>query len=438
MNIIERIIKFNELFGILQSTNSRLDKEYIVQNFFEKYPNLYEDWIYILETLDGKHPIGWTFHTDTSWNGVPEAFHTVKMWIQSFESKSPKTNENIAHSQYFAGKTIGAFLEPIVNRTLRLGIGRSLLKTENLSPMLAKKYDPVKSPIFDYIVTEKLNGNRCIAYFEDYWRFVSRSGKKLNVVIDMTGLPKEYIYDGELLSDEQTNQSIRRTCEIQLKSNITPMSEFESARAFSKTSGMVNDKTVNHPLVYNIFDIIDVTVIASERKKILNEIRRQNESKFTQVRILPILYQGKDTKIITKLLDDITFSGGEGLMLNQPFLSYQQKRSDALLKYKKVKTMDMYVLDVYEGTGKYEGMAGSIFCYLLTDDGKEISCNVGSGLSDEQRDLWWINPKNIVGKVVEIGYQSISQNKGSKSDEYSLQFPRLLSVRMDKDKPSEY
>lgn len=439
MNVIERTTKFDNLFLDLQSTNSRLGKEYYIQMFLEKYPELYDDWVYILETLSGKHPIGWTFITNFDSSGVPEMFGSVRECIKYCECKSPKTLDNTMEAQRVLGRAIGYFIEPIVNRTLRLGIGRSLLDISDLSPMLAKKFDPIKSPVFQYIVTEKLNGNRCIAYYyQDKWHFVSRSGKQLKVDIDMTGMPKEYIYDGELLSYDQTQQSIRRTIEIQMRSNLTHMSEFESAKEFMKTTGMVNDKSVNHPLVYNIFDIIDIHTPADERKKRLAEIGKNINYAYPQVRILPILYQGKNTDIINKLLDEITFSGGEGLMLNQPFLSYQHKRTDALLKYKKVKTMDMYVLDTYEGTGKYENAVGSLYCYLMTDDGRKVSCNVGSGLSDAERVLWWLNKSNIVGKVVEVGYQSISQNKGSRDNEYSLQFPRLIRVRNDKTKPSEY
>lgn len=438
MTIIERIKLFDNLFDELQATNSRIDKEYYVNRFSEKWPELHDDLIYILETLAGKHPIGWTFKVDTSWDGVPEAYDTVKKWIMSLESCLPKTDDNTSHKQHLAGKTIGTFLESIVNRTLRLGIGQSLLEKSNLSPMLAKKFDN-HSPILHYIVTEKLNGNRCIAYYSDSkWHFVSRSGKPLKVDIDMTRMPTEYIYDGELLSYDQTQQSIRRTIEIQMKANLTEMSDFASAREFSKTTGMVNDKETRHSLVYNVFDIIDNDMPAMARKKLLLEIGKQIDYAYPQVRILPILYQGKDLSIIDKLLDDITFTGGEGLMLNNPHMHYQNKRTDALLKYKKVKTMDMYVMSLYEGTGKYEGMVGSLWCYLMTDDGKQVHCSVGTGLSDTQRGFWYENPKAIIGKVVEVGYQSISQRKDSKDNEYSLQFPRLLRVRTDKTKPSEY
>ena len=441
MNIIDRITKFNDLFEDLQSTTSRLDKEYTVHSFFSRYPELQTDWEYILETLAGKHPIGFTFNADTAHVGVPECYGEIKLWIMRLEAMTPKTNENIAHIQHIAGSLVGKFLEPIVNRTLRLGIGRSLLEPGELSPMLAKKFEPDKAPIFNYIVTEKLNGNRCIAYYDEIsckWNFVSRSCKPLKIKIDMTGLPLSYIYDGELLSYDQTQQSLRRTYEIQNEFDLTEMSEFEASREFSKTTGMVNDNSTDHFLVYNIFDIVNSNEIAEKRKEILAEISKNIKYAYPQVRILPVLYKGKDFNIIKKLLDNITFSGGEGVMLNQPFMSYLHKRTDALLKYKKVKTMDMMVIDVYEGTGKYEMMAGGIRCRLITDDGRVVNCNVGSGLSDAQRDSWYQNPNSIIGSVVEIGYQAISQNKNSSDKEYSLQFPRLLKVRKDKIVPSEY
>ena len=61
MTLEERVKWFEMLFEALQSTNSRLEKEREVKIFTAVHPELISDWNYILETLDSKHPIGWTF-----------------------------------------------------------------------------------------------------------------------------------------------------------------------------------------------------------------------------------------------------------------------------------------------------------------------------------------------------------------------------------------
>ena len=85
--------------------------------------------------------------------------------------------------------------------------------------------------------------------------------------------------------------------------------------------------------------------------------------------------------------------------------------------------MDMKVVQVCEGTGKYEGFVGAIKCIADTSDGKHIEVYVGSGLSDEQRFEWAKNENDIIGKIVEIGYFEVSQNSGQRgTNNYSYSY----------------
>ena len=211
MTLSERITIFEFLFEELQDTNSRIEKEAIVKIFEKTYPELKEDWTYILETLDGKHPIGWTF----VWRKCdPSPFmdsQTIKTVIKLCEEVPNKSQEETQACERIIGR-YGVFIERIVNRTLRLGIGKSLLGTTNTTPMLAKKYEG-QMLHNDVFVTEKLDGNRCLALFNrdtGKWEFKSRSGKAMNVNFDMTGMNPNFIYDGEVMSLAQTQLSEKR------------------------------------------------------------------------------------------------------------------------------------------------------------------------------------------------------------------------------------
>jgi DNA ligase-1 len=435
MTLEERVQIFDCFFDLLQSTSGRLAKEQAVTVFESTYPELKEDWVYILETLNGQHPIGWTFVARANPNEMGRSFETIKDMIVYCETLGNK-------SQLYTGdrergiNMYGDFLAPIVNRTLRLGIGKSLLEKTNITPMLAKKYEgkPLRGDVF---VTEKLDGNRCIASFNhmtDEWEFYSRSGKPMKVWFDMTGLNTDYIYDGEVMSLAQTELSHKRSLSIFDEKIAQDIDTEQAQLLFNKTSGLINSKGPKTGLIYNIFDIIIDKPYVIRRVILEEHLPVSND-----VRILPVLYCGDDVTVVNNLLDKIIQMGGEGVMLNVASRLYENKRTDALLKYKQVKHIDMRVVNVYGGAGKYEGLIGGLHCYIKTDDGKEIFCDVGSGLSDEQRVRWAENPLDIIGSIVTVGYHELTQSSveiGSKN--YSLRFPRLITVRRDKDTTSEY
>lgn len=438
MSLKERVTFFDNLFILLTSTTSRNMKELIVKREMSKHPEYEEDWKYILETLDGKHPIGWTFQARyTDRNFIH--FTTIKNCIIYLE-KCPKTNDSTYGAECLMGK-YGIFLEPIVNRTLRLGIGKSLLPKTDLTPMLAKKYEPSK--YYSYrdliVITEKLDGNRCIAsYVDGEWKFTSRSGKPLNVNIDMSGLPLDYIYDGELMSVQQTQRSMARTNYINAGVTFKNFgSQLYDQQLFNQTSGLVNRKGEKSGLVYNIFDIVNNESYEDRRALLMNITKTCALG--NEVRILPVLYIGRFTEDIDLLLDNMVNMGGEGLMINFLDRGYEHKRSDALLKYKRVQTIDMFVYSFEYGKGKYEGMVGALNCRITKEDGSIITCQVGTGISDAEREEWAINPNLIVNKFVEIGYHEITQNKDFvNSNIFSLRFPRFIRIRNDKNSTSEY
>lgn len=435
MKITERIIVFEKLFEDLMSTNSRTEKEMIVADFLCDYPILKEDWTYILETLDGKHPIGWTFQVAENHYNV--FYDSIAIAIRALEDVKYWTGLNALSTQSAERRIaceLGKFLEPIVNRTLRLGIGKSLLSKSDLTPMLAKKYEG--QHIIDFVcVTEKLDGNRCIAHHDGTkWCFTSRSGKPLNVAPDMYGLPTEYIYDGELMSSQQTKLSMLRCDDILLKFYGRAYNQYN---LFNETAGLINNKSdpTKKDLIYNIFDIIKPGISYRDRRVILDGLSGES----IRPRIVPSLYYGNNIDNINILLDKISYMGGEGIMLNLASGEYEHKRSSELLKYKKVQTMDMKVLDIFEGKGKYEGMVGGLLCTMTTSDGKEITCEVGSGLNDAQREEWADNPEDIIGKTIEVAYHELTQDARNKNTHrYSLRFPRLKIIRADKDDTSEF
>ena len=84
--------------------------------------------------------------------------------------------------------------------------------------------------------------------------------------------------------------------------------------------------------------------------------------------------------------------GYEGLMIKPIKEGYKCKRSHAWLKIKPFIEVTLEVVALEEGTGKNEGLLGALVVEG-EDDGKFFKLNVGSGLTDENREQIWANPR---------------------------------------------
>ena len=98
-------------------------------------------------------------------------------------------------------------------------------------------------------------------------------------------------------------------------------------------------------------------------------------------------------------------------------------------KVKKMYPVDLEVIDIEEGTGINQNKVGA-----LVVNYKGYKVKVGSGLTKEQRELWWNNPNLILGKIITVQYFEETTNK--KDDSLSLRFPVLKEVRNDKTEES--
>jgi DNA ligase-1 len=127
-----------------------------------------------------------------------------------------------------------------------------------------------------------------------------------------------------------------------------------------------------------------------------------------------------------KEINAMAIAGGyEGIMLKDPGGVYQCKRSTAWLKLKPFIEVSLEVTNIEEGTGKNVGKMGALVCEG-TDDGKDIVVNVGSGFTDNMRDVFWEARQDLIGNIVEVRADAITQNQDGT---YSLRFPRFLRFR---------
>jgi hypothetical protein len=78
-----------------------------------------------------------------------------------------------------------------------------------------------------------------------------------------------------------------------------------------------------------------------------------------------------------------------------------------------------------QGTGRNENRLGAIICEGEDND-RRIRVNVGTGFSDALRDEYWANRDDLLGHLVEVQADAVTQNQDGS---YSLRFPRFLRFR---------
>ena len=118
--------------------------------------------------------------------------------------------------------------------------------------------------------------------------------------------------------------------------------------------------------------------------------------------------------------------GYEGLMIKPINQGYKCKRSHAWLKIKPFIEVTLKVVALEEGTGKNAGGLGAL-AVEGEDDGKFFKLNVGSGLTDDNREQIWGNQDAVIGQLVEIRADAVTISQDSSA--YSLRFPRFKTFR---------
>ncbi len=187
-----------------------------------------------------------------------------------------------------------------------------------------------------------------------------------------------------------------------------------------------------------LFDIIPLSEF-QKGKSIMGQRRRSNLlrtmkptfDKVGSIDIIPQIEVDLDSYVgeleFKQYNKDAIEQGFEGIMIKDPEAIYECKRSTSWLKQKPFIEVSLAVVAVEEGTGKNEGKLGALICEG-EDDGKKIRVNVGSGLTDDQRDEFWAGKQELIGQVVEIRADAATRNQDSE-DVYSLRFPRFLRFR---------
>jgi len=271
------------------------------------------------------------------------------------------------------------------------------------------------------LLEPKLDGVRAITVIDFESRTVTmytRNGKVLEnfghitkyLEDNLDNFGRSYVLDGEVVSHsfQDLMKQVHRKSDVQAEDarlclfDIVPLVEFKAGKS---VMGQRRRSKFLKENFSNIFADSGCIEIIPQIEVNLDEFLGEIE------------YKDYNKKMVEE--------GFEGIMIKDPEAKYECKRSVSWLKQKPFIEVSLSITAVEEGTGRNVGRLGALVCEGV-DDAKKICVNVGSGFTDGNRSSYWEERDTIVGQVVEVRADAITQNQDGS---YSLRFPRFLRFR---------
>jgi len=256
--------------------------------------------------------------------------------------------------------------------------------------MLAKKYDESRYQD-DLWMSLKLDGLR--ARFID-GKFFTRNGHEIKGMGHLENIiPASWRFDGELkdpsIHFQETSGDIR------------------SFAAAPNTELFVFDNPISDIPFYNRY------------KTYTDMVDQLNHNQIHAVKHVPV----KSPKHLIDTFEKSLNAGYEGLVIKPKNHLYVPKRNWSWMKLKNEETEDVPIVGFYEGEGKYEGMLGG----FIIERKNGVNVRVGSGFSDNQRKIIWLDKELFLSEIIELAYHEETPSG-------SVRHPVFKKFRGDKEK----
>ncbi|MCL2367186.1 MAG: hypothetical protein FWC75_09140 [Oscillospiraceae bacterium] len=413
-----------DIFELLTTTGSTLAKRDILienkdnEHFLELINYLLNPFL-----ITGISTKKISKETDRTPTKIFENFKDLMAYIFANNTGS---DEVIANIRQFLDKSepdLREFYKSIITKSAKLGcdiksvnkaLGRQFIPQWEVQQSYSIENAPLK-PGEWFSLSQKLNGVRG-TFFEG--KMFSRQGKELlgldHIIKDIKQLfsnADDWVLDGELV--RRNDEALPDNENFRIGTGLLGQDDADkSAMQFIVFDFLPKSEFVNGESVLTYKDRLNALIEMGARAEALN---------LQSIKRVELLYTGYDQKMIDLYLDQMVAEDKEGLMLNRD-KKYQCKRHNGILKVKRFYTIDLSVTDTEAGSGRLLGKLGAFVV-----DYKGHSVNVGSGMTDEQRDEFWANRESLIGRVIEIKYKEESTDK--KSGAKSLQFPTFVALR---------
>ena len=302
-----------------------------------------------------------------------------------------------------------------------------LAKEYSVGMKLPKELTKSKVPI-GWLLSEKYDGYRA-RFDSDKKCFVSRAQKGFNAPdwFKSAMIPNHHL-DGELWAGRENFQDMGV-----VRKKIPDPLEWKNIK-------------------YVVYDLPNYDGDFETRISALKELIELNNARWKMIRrelkepfrsldcplVMADQIKIKNMKQFNEIYDKVIAEGGEGVMIKDPKSSYEDKRSNFLLKYKPNFDAEAIIIDYTEGKGKYKGMLGGFVCKPLVNhdsfhsiDNDENHEFTISGMDDNVRENFKLT--HPVGTIISYEHSGLT-NSGKP------RFARYVRIREDvtvKDAPIE-
>lgn len=289
------------------------------------------------------------------------------------------------------------------------------------SVMLAKSYDPKRIKDWSNVTIEpKLDGVRVIAtVIDNEVVYRSRNGRVLDMFTHLDRelkklrgklslLNAQYddgaMFDGEMVADSAKFGDISGA--IHRKNHVATYARFHCF----------------HVMPLRLFNAGADNVSQVQRFAELARAIKSAAPDLVRYRKPVYVRDDLDVMITYKAMRAENYEGAMVKTVSEPWIG---KRSYAWMKMKPEETEDVIVSSLKKGTGKYSETLGALICHRVLKGGKLGAQVQVSGMTDEQRAVWWMAPKRIVGKMIEVAFHEATEIG-------KLRHPRFVRIRTDK------
>lgn len=291
------------------------------------------------------------------------------------------------------------------------------LKIDGMRGFITVKHETETDPVTKEEVP--VYGVRTTSREGNEWTSVRKVEDALLDVFAESGLTEDYVFDGEFYcgSFKATQSQIKKK-DVEAEDAVFiifdcfPLSQHNEV-------GTPDSYTERRLRLVNFFKAAGLPQLAKLQlsKSVLAANVDEVNALYVQARAL-----GKEGVVIKQLEGELA--------------KWKGKRGNGWLKIKDRETIDLKIVGAELGKpdGKYASTLGNLIVELperekREAEGKDITCAVGTGITDEERDAFWaeFQAGTLVGKIAELSFHE-------RTPDGSLRHPVFERIRDDKSK----